>query len=885
MEKISQPKTALKRFKYLILLCAIIILAIILRLFVNYETKLMPGVMATYYPIQVRSIFEDGRLGLPDLPFVFYFEAIVAKIFMFTGLCDQSACIMASSKIVDAVVYPFIAIPFYFLARSIAKGRNAPKWIPLFASALVTLSVPALVMMADFQKNSIGIMWASYYIYFIYKAAQSGKFLHYLGAVLFFLLTGLTHLGGLGFVIAFSVMFFVLLILFNRKKRKRILLVFGSSVISILIALVVLVVWDKERFDRLISIVTSPFILFENPMILGMLKGDVPLQPHLLINVVYAYIISFFGIILFIRKRIEIQGVHRTLFLTSLLLSLFLAFPFLDDEWGNRLYLMAYIPANIVLIYIMSFLVTNWKRRIVVIFAFIILILPMPVMWKVRGMMCITEEAYEDLFNLKSVITEGDESLIIARHGLEWWASWVLEADIGHGQGRMSDVLANYDHVYYLVQISGHGDFGEFGPGSGSMFPEPEIPDFAEIIYEDEFYRLAEVNEEKYNPEIDDFYFDESEPPSSDGKCDGDCGEVSSGLYYQNCEGSGSVELGTSPMDEEDFEFIIPYGLMVGGHVTPIDHQYFQPVDMNSPRDAYEVYAMADGKIVEIQHRYDPPSEYNSSGVDEYRIVFMHTCTFYTYYDLVTSLAPDIQSEFDAHKEKNYASLDITVNEGLLIGYIGGQTLDFAVWDTEIQLGGFVIPEHYSSEAWKIHTADPYHYYSADLLEFLTEKNIRTAEPIAGRIDYDIDGRLIGNWFVEGTNWYQGASDYSYWETHLSIVYDHLDPTAVMVSIGDFDGEAKQFAVKGNIPDPSDVSKSDGLIKYDLIDFQYYTASGEAWDRMSWTKGLTLQEAQQEHGCVLLKMIEDRSLKMEVFPNRSCSQASGFTKNSVMYER
>ena len=28
---------------------------------------------------------------------------------------------------------------------------------------------------------------------------------------------------------------------------------------------------------------------------------------------------------------------------------------------------------------------------------------------------------------------------------------------------------------------------------------------------------------------------------------------------------------------------------------------------------------------------------------------------------------------------------------------------------------------------------------------------VRTAEPISGKIDYDLDGKLIGNWFVAGS--------------------------------------------------------------------------------------------------------------------------------------
>ena len=261
----------------------------------------------------------------------------------------------------------------------------------------------------------------------------------------------------------------------------------------------------------------------------------------------------------------------------------------------------------------------------------------------------------------------------------------------------------------------------------------------------------------------------------------------------------------------------------------------------------------------------------------------MHTCTFFTYYDLVTGLESDIREEFDKKKNNNYATLDIEVKEGELIGWIGGQTLDFAVWDTETTLD-FIVPEHYESEAWKIHTADPYNYYSGELKELLTEKNLRTAEPIAGKIDYDIDGKLIGNWFEQGTGGYAGNGE-NYWETHLSIVPEHIDPTATIISIGNFNGRAEQFIISREAPDPSEVSSETGLVMYNLYDMEYLKSDGSSWDRMTLTKNIKAEPTQQINGCILFQLIEDRKLKVDMFPNIICSDTLEFSTNSIIYER
>ena len=79
----------------------------------------------------------------------------------------------------------------------------------------------------------------------------------------------------------------------------------------------------------------------------------------------------------------------------------------------------------------------------------------------------------------------------------------------------------------------------------------------------------------------------------------------------QGCSDSGTVEFGTSPMDPKDVGVILPYGGMVGAHVTPIDHMYFAPFVFNSPRDTYEVRAMADGLITAISERTQNVTDFN----------------------------------------------------------------------------------------------------------------------------------------------------------------------------------------------------------------------------------------------------------------------------------
>lgn len=352
-------------------------------------------------------------------------------------------------------------------------------------------------------------------------------------------------------------------------------------------------------------------------------------------------------------------------------------------------------------------------------------------------------------------------------------------------------------------------------------------------------------------------------------------------LSNNNCEGTEKRKLGTLPMRYEDFSMIIPYGLMVGDHVTPIDHQYFSPTVFHSPRDQYEVRAMADAKLVDIGER-------TTERGTEYRLVFTISCTLFYYYDLVTSLEENIFKTYQqARLGERKQPLNIPVKEGQLIGRIGGQTLDFAVWDTERPLKGFIVTKHYEAERWKIYTADPLNYYTDELKQLALSKYIRTVEPISGKIDYDIDGKAVGNWFVEGVGGYVSGRDYfNSYKNHLSITYDNYDPGSIVFSIGEYSGEPRQFGVKGNNPDPKEISTETGLVKYELVERDWVEAeSGNSWDRFSFVKGVKAKNQERVLGVALIQMSEARKLRVEVFPNKVASQVSGFTSKAVVYER
>lgn len=348
----------------------------------------------------------------------------------------------------------------------------------------------------------------------------------------------------------------------------------------------------------------------------------------------------------------------------------------------------------------------------------------------------------------------------------------------------------------------------------------------------------------------------------------------------QGCSGKGTVEFTSPPRRIEDVELIEPIGLMIGGHVTPIDHGYYYPPGWkpeDDPKEFRDVLAPADGTITSIGLVGNRPGDY--------RLEIYHTCTFYTIYIHVKELSARIVEEAGAITSTN-KPVEISVEAGEVIGR--ANSFDFSVHNSEVMLEGFIVPEHYAGEPWKIHTVDMFNHFVEPIKSQLLEKNIRQIEPRGGKIDYDIDGKLVGSWFVENTNGYVGATNKigSYWSTHLAFAYDGIDPRQIIVSIGDFSGEAKQFAVKGNSPDPADVSVSTGQVKYELVQIDYIVeGTGANWNRAGFAKGIKATGTGGVEGAVLVQMVGDRKIKVEAFPGKSASEVSGFTSAAKIYER
>lgn len=354
------------------------------------------------------------------------------------------------------------------------------------------------------------------------------------------------------------------------------------------------------------------------------------------------------------------------------------------------------------------------------------------------------------------------------------------------------------------------------------------------------------------------------------------------------CEARDEVQFTAAPADPAQLAYIYPMGYMFGSHVTPVDHQYYYWLDYGAPLDEYPVYSPADGVVVSVGYLQS-----------DYRVIIEHSCDLYSIYiHLETLVGPLAELQGQVGFEQGWSGR-ILVAAGEVIAYDGGTTgLDYSLHDARVTLPGFIKPESYTAEAWKIHTVDPYGYFDEPARSQLLAVNLRQVAPLGGKIDHDLPDTPLGNWFVEGTNGYQGVvssegpvapnQHVGYWNTHLAIAPDAIDPGVIMVLHGIVSNNGAPFAISAESPDPAEITVDSGPVKLELVSWYYQGSDGGQWfgNPAAMDTGISVYRFEdQVFGVLLLQMLDEGHLKAEFFIGSAPEEVAGFTDAAQVFER
>lgn len=445
-----------------------------LRLIFNYNSELIPGINGGYYPLQVRTLLDTGHLGFSDMPLYFYINAFFVKVASFFTTIDIDHLIIHTSKIIDSISLPFLIIPLYLIDKNIF-GNKLPKYFEIILVGFATLSFSPLILTSDLQKNAFALPLMLFFIYYLLSFFKSKSKKHILLSAIFVILTGLTHFGV--FSISVSILLISLIVFYRKKALMPIL---GISVLGILLVYL----FDISRAERLIYLWS---VIFKKPAIL---QG--PLSPPDLLNYFLSYLLIGLGIFHIIKRKKDLNG-YMTNILTIFLTTIFiLSFPLLDIEYARRFSLLIFIPQIIVLFILFNF----FNQKLGKIISAMLILMTMASIFlmtiKIKPP-SITQQAFQDLKKIDQYISEPDKTLIIARHGLEWWTAWQLHTKVGQDKSVNKKTTLEYEKIISLVQLDG---INQMHPGQKSPFHEPYFPTNREPIYVSDYFKAIELRNE-----------------------------------------------------------------------------------------------------------------------------------------------------------------------------------------------------------------------------------------------------------------------------------------------------------------------------------------------------------------------------------------------------
>jgi hypothetical protein len=465
-------------------LAVVVLAAIAVRASVQFGTKLMPGMNGAYYLVQVRAVIEKGHLAEHDMPLIFWLQAGLARIVQALSTLTLDSSIMLLSKLFDSIVPALAAIPAFLLAMRWPGSRHSV-WAGVTAATLAVLSFGPLRMVGDFQKNALGMLWVLSCAYCLQQGLDRRSWRYLAAAGLFLGLVGVTHIGAFGVTLALVVLVVLAWALLASGRPRRALLAIGGGAVGLAGLLgVLMILGDSARITRLLTVLAAPLSLFRSS---GM-GGSVRMGTWLRLQDPQTFILSgamaLAAVAVLIWRRHQIQPWERTLVVASAVLALFLSSPFLSQDMASRFQLMAFAPVVILVSFVSARSGNPALRSALVIGTIAVVLATVPAIVRSSTSPSIPEESYTELRGLQTSITDPSHTLIIARHGLEWWAAWALRTDVAQATAVTDADWTTYTSVLYL-QETGNGRGAGMGltgmPGrsqapAGSAFTRPAPP-------------------------------------------------------------------------------------------------------------------------------------------------------------------------------------------------------------------------------------------------------------------------------------------------------------------------------------------------------------------------------------------------------------------------
>jgi len=482
------------------LACALVVIAAIIeRAWLHFSTPLVPGINGAYYLVQTRALIESGKLGITDLPLTFWIDAGIAKLLHLLSHASLESCILLAVKLEDSILPSLAAVPVFVLVRRWALRAGAGLWLPIGAALAVACGGPALTMVGDFQKNSLGLVWLAALLCQLHRWFEMPTAKNAALSVFLLGLVGLTHIGVFGWVLVLAgLATTIYLWLGDISIRRKMIpwLLVGVAACGLAAGLV-LWKYDPARVHRLATAIAHPLAFIGNehgkqpanqfpPPPFGQTSAADPRPPGPgpaggpggspmfgRLNYAAGSLFLLVGAsaigALWLRRKTLSPG-DIAVVGASALTVMALGGPWVTGDKVQRFGLIAVIPAVIASAFALTQLRWSKTRNALMALIAIAMVGTGALRLPGGGRPTITLASAAELNSLHSIITSPQKTLVVARHGLEWWTAWYLHTHIAHVDALKPDDWQKFDQVFFLRQNAGmQMPFGP--PPSGDQFP------------------------------------------------------------------------------------------------------------------------------------------------------------------------------------------------------------------------------------------------------------------------------------------------------------------------------------------------------------------------------------------------------------------------------
>ena len=398
------------------------------------SNSLLPGLDGAYYWVQVRSLLENSSLAFSDLPLVFYVQAGIAWL-----LND----IPSAVRISDAILPALSAFPIYLIAR-----RYPNPLLPAASIAFVLLNpVQLFFFTGDFIKNEAAIPAVFLLSWILLSWDERGARSRYVMAGTTILAISFTHFGTL--LLALMILSFWLLVRIRQQQVKIRPLTIGLVILSGFLVALMLALVVPSRFTTLTAFILNPGEIFNLPAWQAILYGYA--NPVIASTIILCQLgSSVLGVVAWkLRSTFSIS--ETSVVWSSLIVTFVLSSPIIGIAWFNRLAALAFVPLAVSGIIIFAKSSTVLQRTLIGALAVITLLASVTLSLRGPTPPVLSESRYSDFKEFAMTVDLPENSIVVARHGMEFLSSWLLATDVASDAYYETSCLASYSAIFLLI--------------------------------------------------------------------------------------------------------------------------------------------------------------------------------------------------------------------------------------------------------------------------------------------------------------------------------------------------------------------------------------------------------------------------------------------------